>query len=149
VILTVISVAVELVLGMLLALAMHRAIFGRGLIRTAALIPYGIVTVVAAFARRRAFSDADRWPVLAGLPEYPTLAVTPRRDAVPHVCHEIDRTMTQTLRLAAVTMSLRRASSCKSAGRIHRASLRASTSNPLMLRGCNRELLEGRFARVH
>ncbi len=59
VILTVVSVGIELVLGMLLALAMHRAIFGRGLIRTAALIPYGIVTVVAAFAWRLAFSDAD------------------------------------------------------------------------------------------
>ena len=47
---TVISVAIELVLGMGLAIVMHRAIFGRGLIRTAALIPYGIVTVVAAFA---------------------------------------------------------------------------------------------------
>ena len=46
-------------LGMLLALAMHRAIFGRGLIRTSALVPYGIVTVVAAFAWRLAFSKAD------------------------------------------------------------------------------------------
>jgi len=47
---TVVSVAIELVLGMALALVMHKAIFGRGLVRTAALIPYGIVTVVAAFA---------------------------------------------------------------------------------------------------
>jgi multiple sugar transport system permease protein len=47
---TVVSVVIELVLGMALALVMHRAIFGRGLIRTAALVPYGIVTVVAAFA---------------------------------------------------------------------------------------------------
>jgi multiple sugar transport system permease protein len=53
---TVVSVAIELVLGMALALVMHRAIFGRGLIRTAALIPYGIVTVVAAFAWFYAFS---------------------------------------------------------------------------------------------
>jgi multiple sugar transport system permease protein len=58
-IITVISVALELVLGMLLALAMHRAIFGRGLIRTSALIPYGIVTVVAAFAWRFAWSKAE------------------------------------------------------------------------------------------
>jgi multiple sugar transport system permease protein len=55
---TVISVAVELVLGMALALVMHRALFGRGLIRTSALIPYGIVTVVAAFAWRFAWSSA-------------------------------------------------------------------------------------------
>jgi multiple sugar transport system permease protein len=58
-VLTALSVSVELVLGMLLALAMHRAIFGRGLIRTSALVPYGIVTVVAAFAWRLAFSKAD------------------------------------------------------------------------------------------
>ena len=42
---------------MLLALVMHRAIFGRGLVRTSALIPYGIVTVVAAFAWRFAWSE--------------------------------------------------------------------------------------------
>jgi multiple sugar transport system permease protein len=56
---TVVSVAIELVLGMLLALVMHRALVGRGLVRTASLIPYGIVTVVAAFAWRLAFSSAD------------------------------------------------------------------------------------------
>jgi multiple sugar transport system permease protein len=54
-----VSVAIELVLGMLLALVMHRALVGRGLVRTASLIPYGIVTVVAAFAWRLAFSNAD------------------------------------------------------------------------------------------
>jgi multiple sugar transport system permease protein len=52
---TVVSVAIELVLGMALALVMHRAIFGRGAVRTAVLIPYGIVTVVAAFAWFYAF----------------------------------------------------------------------------------------------
>jgi len=50
VLLTVISVAIELVLGMLLALIMHRTLVGRGLVRTVSLIPYGIVTVVAAFS---------------------------------------------------------------------------------------------------
>jgi multiple sugar transport system permease protein len=53
---TVLSVALELVLGMLLALVMHRAIFGRGVVRASILIPYGIVTVVAAFAWRYAFN---------------------------------------------------------------------------------------------
>ena len=38
-----------------LALVMHRAIFGRGAVRAAILIPYGIVTVVAALAWRFAF----------------------------------------------------------------------------------------------
>jgi multiple sugar transport system permease protein len=59
VLITVVSVAIELVLGMLLALVMHRALVGRGLVRTSSLIPYGIVTVVAAFAWRLAFSSAD------------------------------------------------------------------------------------------
>jgi len=53
---TVISVSIELVLGMLIALVMHRAIFGRGVIRTSVLIPYGIVTVVAAFSWQFAFA---------------------------------------------------------------------------------------------
>jgi multiple sugar transport system permease protein len=52
----IISVAIELVLGMAIALVMHRAIFGRGLIRTSVLIPYGIITVVAAFAWQFAFA---------------------------------------------------------------------------------------------
>lgn len=53
----VISVAVELVLGMIIALVMHRAIFGRGTVRTVVLIPYGIITVVAAFAWQFAFAS--------------------------------------------------------------------------------------------
>ncbi len=57
-IITVFSVAIELVLGMLIALVMHRAIFGRGAVRAAVLIPYGIVTVVAAFAWKYAFAAA-------------------------------------------------------------------------------------------
>ena len=58
-IITVASVAIELVLGMAIALVMHRAIFGRGPVRAAILIPYGIVTVVAAFAWRYAFDPAS------------------------------------------------------------------------------------------
>jgi len=50
------TVAIELVLGMAIALVMHRAIFGRGVIRTSVLIPYGIITVVAAFAWQFAFA---------------------------------------------------------------------------------------------
>jgi multiple sugar transport system permease protein len=55
---TVVSVTIELGLGMAIALIMHRAIFGRGAVRTAVLIPYGIVTVVAAFAWFYAFDPA-------------------------------------------------------------------------------------------
>ncbi|HSS33940.1 MAG TPA: sugar ABC transporter permease [Solirubrobacterales bacterium] len=53
----VISVAIELVLGMVIALVMHRAIFGRAVVRTSVLIPYGIITVVAAFAWQFAFAS--------------------------------------------------------------------------------------------
>jgi len=53
---SVVSVSIELVLGMAIALVMHRAIFGRGAVRTSVLIPYGIITVVAAFAWQFAFS---------------------------------------------------------------------------------------------
>ena len=56
---TVVSVVIELVLGMVIALIMHRAIFGRGAVRTAVLIPYGIVTVVAAFAWFYAFDPSS------------------------------------------------------------------------------------------
>ncbi|TGD88018.1 sugar ABC transporter permease [Mycolicibacterium sp. CH28] len=49
-VITVISVAVEFVLGMALALVMHRTIFGKGVVRTAILIPYGIVTVAASYS---------------------------------------------------------------------------------------------------
>jgi multiple sugar transport system permease protein len=65
----VISVAIELVLGMILALIMHRALLGRGLVRTAVLIPYGIVTVVAAYAWFYAF-DPD-FGFVNGLPLVP------------------------------------------------------------------------------
>src|SRR4051794_22885067 len=65
---TVISVSLELVLGMLLALVMHRAIFGRGIVRTTALIPYGIVTVVAAFGFLYAFTPGTGFvPGLFGI----------------------------------------------------------------------------------
>jgi multiple sugar transport system permease protein len=63
---TIVSVSIELVLGMLIALVMHRAIFGRGPVRAAILIPYGIVTVVAAFAWRYAFDPTSGF--VQGLP---------------------------------------------------------------------------------
>lgn len=45
---TVISVSIELVLGMLLALIMNKAMKGIGLVRTTALIPWAIPTAVSA-----------------------------------------------------------------------------------------------------
>ena len=65
-IITVVSVALELVLGMIIALVMHRAIFGRGVVRATVLIPYGIVTVVSAFAWKYAFDPTSGF--IFGLP---------------------------------------------------------------------------------
>lgn len=62
---TAVSVAVELVLGMGLALVMHRTVFWRGTVRTAVLVPYGIVTVVAAFSWQYAWTPELGY--LAGL----------------------------------------------------------------------------------
>jgi multiple sugar transport system permease protein len=79
---TVVTVAIELVIGFAIATVMHRIIFGRGPVRTAILIPYGIITVVAAFAWQYAFAldsgfvnewfglgdkawFSDRWSALA------------------------------------------------------------------------------------
>jgi trehalose/maltose transport system permease protein len=65
---TVISVSIQLVLGMCPALVMHRVIFGRGLVRAIALVPYGIVAVVAAESWQLAWSLQSGWiPKLLGL----------------------------------------------------------------------------------
>jgi multiple sugar transport system permease protein len=56
VIITVFSVSITLVLGMLLAQALHRVPFGRGTTRTVSLIPYGIVTVAAAYSWQYAWT---------------------------------------------------------------------------------------------
>jgi multiple sugar transport system permease protein len=62
---TIISVAIELVLGMALAYVMHRALVGRGLIRSAILVPYAMITVIAAIAWKYAFTPGtgfiDSW----------------------------------------------------------------------------------------
>jgi len=57
VIITVVTVSIELVIGFGFAMVMHRIIFGRGVIRTSILVPYGIITVVSAFAWQFAFAN--------------------------------------------------------------------------------------------
>jgi multiple sugar transport system permease protein len=59
VLITVVSVSVTLVLGMLLALVLYRTIFFRGGVRTAALVPYGIVTVAAAYGWQYAWTPGQ------------------------------------------------------------------------------------------
>jgi len=59
VVITVFSVAISLVLGMLLAEVLHRTVFFRGGVRTASLIPYGIVTVAAAYGWQYAWTPSQ------------------------------------------------------------------------------------------
>ncbi|MFI6785699.1 carbohydrate ABC transporter permease [Nonomuraea sp. NPDC050383] len=79
-VITVVSVAIELALGMLLAFAMYRALVGRGLVRTVVLIPYGIVTVAAAYGWKYAWTPATGW--LAGLLPEGTAPLTERGPAI-------------------------------------------------------------------
>jgi ABC-type sugar transport system permease subunit len=54
---TVVSVSLELVLGLIFALAMNRAFRGRGIVRVAVLVPWAIPTVVAALLWRFLFDS--------------------------------------------------------------------------------------------
>jgi len=54
-----VTVAIELVIGFIFAMVMHRVIFARGVVRTSILIPYGIITVVSGFAWQFAFSTTN------------------------------------------------------------------------------------------
>ncbi len=67
-IITVFAVSIQFVLGMLLAIAMHRTTVVRGLLRSVGLVPYAIVAVVAAYSWQYAFSLQSGWiPKLLGL----------------------------------------------------------------------------------
>jgi multiple sugar transport system permease protein len=56
---TLSSLLLELLLGLLLALLMHRALFLRRTLRAAVLVPYAIITVVAALAWKFAFDPVS------------------------------------------------------------------------------------------
>jgi trehalose/maltose transport system permease protein len=51
-----ITVTFELLLGFVFAMVMHRLVFGRGVVRTAILVPYAVITVVSAYAWKYAFA---------------------------------------------------------------------------------------------
>lgn len=65
VLITVITVIVELVFGFIIAMVMHRIVIPRRTLRTVVLIPYSIITVVSAFAWFYGFGVtsgfANRW----------------------------------------------------------------------------------------
>jgi multiple sugar transport system permease protein len=67
-IITVVSVAIEFVLGLALALAMYGTVVGRGLVRTVVLIPYSIVTVVASYSWKYAWTPGKGY-LAALIPE--------------------------------------------------------------------------------
>lgn len=75
-VITLTSVSVELVLGMALALVMHRALVGRQTVRTAVLVPYAVVTVVAALAWRFAFNPTTGFVQGLGILDRPWLSVS-------------------------------------------------------------------------
>ena len=52
---TVISVTLELAIGLAMALAMHAAFKGRGLLRTVILVPWAVLTVVSAITWKTLF----------------------------------------------------------------------------------------------
>src|SRR3954466_9770890 len=52
---TVISVTLELAIGLAMALAMHAAFKGRGLLRTVVLVPWAVLTVVSAITWKTLF----------------------------------------------------------------------------------------------
>ncbi len=79
-IITVVSVTIEFVLGLALAMAMYRTLVGRGLVRTVVLIPYGIVTVVAAYGWQFAWTPGKGY-LAALLPE----GSAPLADQVPAI----------------------------------------------------------------
>jgi multiple sugar transport system permease protein len=85
VIITVASVAIELVIGMALALIMHRTIFARGPVRASILIPYGIITVVAAFAWQFAWTPGTGF--LPGLLGIDTDPLTDRASSFGIIIH--------------------------------------------------------------
>ena len=72
-VITVIAVSLQFFFGLLLALAMHRTLVARGLLRSVALIPYAIVAVVAAYSWNYAWSLGNGgWiPHLFGLTSDP------------------------------------------------------------------------------
>ncbi len=59
VIITVVSVAIEFALGMAFAMVMHRGLVARNLVRTFILIPYGLVTVIAAYGWQYAWTPGE------------------------------------------------------------------------------------------
>src|SRR6185436_14912691 len=76
---TVVSISLELLIGLFLALAMNRVFRGRGFVRAAVLVPWAIPTVVAALLWRFIFESqggiANALLVDAGILKQPLVSV--------------------------------------------------------------------------
>src|ERR1700741_5298746 len=81
----VISVAIELVLGMALALLLYYTpLWGGGLVRTSILLPYGIVTVAAAYSWQFAWTPGVGY--LANLLPAGSAPLTSQRQGAGIIC---------------------------------------------------------------
>jgi ABC-type sugar transport system permease subunit len=94
---TVTTVTLELVVGLALALALHQEMPGRGILRTAALLPWAVPTVVAALIWRFAFESPGglAGAALVGmglLGEAPTWLADPLAAWVPIVLADVWKT---------------------------------------------------------
>ncbi|MBI1949214.1 MAG: extracellular solute-binding protein [Deltaproteobacteria bacterium] len=69
------TVTLEIVLGLVLALALHRAVFARGLVRSSVLVPWAMPTVVAGVLWRFLFTPTA--PAEASMLSDPLLAWIP------------------------------------------------------------------------
>jgi ABC-type sugar transport system permease subunit len=90
-----VSVALEIVLGLALALLLHGSIAGRGLARTVALLPWAMPTVVVALLFRFLFEPggvADAALLLYGVPEPPPWLGHPELAWVPIVVADVWKT---------------------------------------------------------
>jgi ABC-type sugar transport system permease subunit len=93
----VVTIALELVLGLALALAMNRTFRGRGLVRAAVLLPWAIPTVVAALLARFMFESPsgiiDTLLVRAGVVHEPIVWLAGARVAwVPVILADVWKT---------------------------------------------------------
>ena len=84
IIITVITVSIELVLGMALALLLHRTPIWRNLVRTSILLPYGIVTVAAAYSWQFAWTPGVGY--LANLLPAGSAPLTSQWQAIGIIC---------------------------------------------------------------
>lgn len=94
---TIVSVALELILGLALALALNRTFRGRGIVRVSVLLPWAIPTVVAGLVARFIFQSpsgiADLLLIKLGITHDPVVWLAGARSAwVPVILADVWKT---------------------------------------------------------